>query len=501
MSLCVGEGIRMDAVAVLVMMVVFIGALLGCDSSTTPSSEAQDIDFPKEFVWGTATAAYQVEGAYNEDGKGVSVWDTYTNQYKIAGGQTGNVAIDQYHRYQEDVALMREMGIQSYRFSVAWTRVLPSGTGEINQAGLDYYNRLIDALLAAGIEPVITLYHWDLPQALSDRGGWRNRESVDWFANYAEIMFRALGSRVRTWITFNEPFIDRMLAGALIRNMMNLAFVPSKNLFDIPGEVLAQQAIEAHHLLLAHAKAIEIYRSMNQDGHIGITLSISPTYPETDTEADKTAARIEDGLHNRWFLDPVLTGHYPEDILALYSAHADIGVQDGDMELIRQQPVDFLGVNYYSPTRVRARIDSRKFGIETLPNPDERPAFNGEVYPEGLYDLLTRIDSDYNHPVIFITENGAGFGDADDKLVDGRVHDVLRQNYIKQHLIQVHRAIQAGVKVHRYYLWSCFDNFEWIFGYERRFGLVYIDFATQKRVWKDSAFDYQSYIKGNGFNL
>ncbi|MFQ5639545.1 MAG: GH1 family beta-glucosidase [bacterium] len=485
----------------ILVTAMFIGALSGCDGTTLPDSETQDVTFPKDFVWGTATAAYQVEGAYNEDGKGVSVWDTYTNKYNLAGGQTGNVAIDQYHRYKEDIALLKEMGIQSYRFSIAWTRILPNGAGELNQAGLDYYNRLLDELLAAGIEPAITLYHWDLPQALADRGGWRNRESVDWFSNYAEIMFKALGPRVQTWITFNEPFIDRMLAGALIRNAMNPTFTPSENLFDVPGTALAQQAIEAHHLLLAHAKAIALYRSLGQQGKIGITLSISPAYPATDSEADKASARIEDGLHNRWFLDPVLKGQYPEDILALYSAHADIGIQDGDMELLKQNPIDFLGVNYYAPTRVRAKQDARKFGLETLPNPDERPAFNGEVYAEGLYDLLLRIDSDYHHPVLYITENGAGFGDEDDKLVDGRIHDGLRQNYIKQHLVQAQRAIQAGVKLQRYYLWSCFDNFEWVFGYKRRFGLVYVDFETQERIWKDSAFDYRSYIEDNGFNF
>ncbi len=480
-------------------IIVPMFAVIGCAASNHGDSN-MDVSFPGDFVWGTATSAYQVEGAYRDDGKGVSIWDTYTNKYNLAGGQTGNVTIDQYHLYKEDVALLREMGIKSYRFSIAWTRVLPNGTGAVNQSGIDYYNRLIDELLVAGIEPAITLFHWDLPQALADRGGWKNRESVDWFTNYAEIMFKALGSRVRMWITFNEPFIDRMLIGSLIGNMINPTFTPSENFFDIPGEVLAKQAIEAHHLLLAHARTIEVYRSLDQQGSIGITLSISPTYPEKDTDADKTAARIEDGLHNRWFLDPVLKGEYPEDILSLYSAHSDIGIQDGDMELMEQNHIDFLGVNYYSPTRVRANADSRKFGIEILPNPDEQPAFNGEVYPEGLYDLLVRIDSDYNHPVMYITENGAGFGDADDILVNGKVHDELRQNYVKQHLIQAHKAIQAGIKLKGYYLWSCFDNFEWVFGYKRRFGIVYVDFETQERIWKDSAFDFQSYIKYNGLN-
>jgi beta-glucosidase len=461
----------------------------------------QDITFPEDFVWGTATSAYQVEGAYQEDGKGVSIWDTYTNEYNLAGGETGNVAIDQYHRYKEDVALLKEMGVQSYRFSIAWTRILPDGIGDVNQAGIDYYNRLIDELLNVGIKPAITLYHWDLPQTLANRGGWRNRESVDWFAQYAEVAFKAFGERVKTWITFNEPFIDRMLLGPFLRRILDPTIETIDNPFAIPGALLAEQAIETHHWMLAHAKAIETYRSLGPSGNIGITLSISPVYPKTDSEADRSAARVEDGLHNRWFLDPLLKGEYPEDIMILYTRHADIGIKEGDMELIKHHQADFLGVNYYSPSRVKANPGSQRFGVEILPNADEHPAFNGEVYPEGLYDLLVRIDAEYNHPIIYITENGAGFGRDDDRLVGGSVHDVLRQDYIKRHLTEAHRAIQAGVKLNGYYVWSCFDNFEWVFGYRNRFGLIHMNFETQERIWKDSAFDFQSYIKNSGFDL
>ncbi len=475
-------------------------ALSACLSfACTMSPEAEStIRFPRDFVWGTATSAYQVEGAWQEDGKGPSVWDTYTNVYNLAGGENGNVAIDQYHRYAEDVRLMQEMGIQSYRFSIAWSRVLPLGTGEVNQAGIEYYSRLVDELLAAGIEPAVTLYHWDLPQALADRGGWQNRESLEWFANYARTMFAALGDRVGTWITFNEPFIDAFVIGGAIRSFLDPDIQPVEDFLSMPAALQAGQAMVSHHVMLAHARAVQIYRELQLDGRIGITLSISPAYPATTSQNDSAAAYVADGLHNRWFLDPVLKGSYPDDILALYSTHANVGIQNGDMEQISESRIDFLGVNYYAPSRVRSAPASPHFGIEHLPNPDERPAFNGEVYPDGLYDLLVRVDREYGKPLIYITENGAGFGAADDSLVDGEVDDALRRDYIKRHLGAAHRAIQQGVSLKRYYLWSCFDNFEWIFGFQRRFGLVYVDFETQERIWKGSAYDYQSYIRDNG---
>ena len=476
----------------LVTAAVSLSVFIGCGGPTST--------FPDDFVWGTATAAYQVEGAWQEDGKGRSVWDTYTNDLNLAEGETANVAIDQYHRYREDVALMKEMGIQSYRFSVAWARVLPEGTGAINSAGLDYYNRLVDELLAAGIEPTVTLFHWDLPQALADRGGWRNRESVEWFNDYARIMFEALGDRVKTWITLNEPYIDAIIIEGAIRAALDPNIGPVPEPFAMPAELQAGQAIVGHHWMLAHARAIETYRELGLDGKIGIALSVSPAYPATDSPDDAAAATIADGLHNRWFLDPVLKGEYPEDIRELYATHADIGVREGDLERIAANRVDFLGVNYYGPARVRAAPESAHFGIAYLDNPDAQPAFNGEVYPDGLYDALMRIDRDYGGPLIYITENGAGFGPEDDRLVDGAVHDVLRQDYIRRHLIAAHRAIQDGVDLRRYYLWSCFDNFEWIFGYSRRFGLVHVDFETQDRIWKDSAYEYQSYIRRNGLD-
>ncbi len=479
----------------LVFQIALIFSVSSCSSDT--NRQLKNISFPEDFVWGTATSAYQVEGAYQEDGKGVSVWDTYVNKYNAANGETGNVTIDEYHRYKEDVAMLKEMGVKSYRFSISWTRILPAGTGEVNQKGIDYYNRLINELLAAGIEPAVTLYHWDLPQALADRGGWRNRESADWFAHYAEIVFKTYGDRVKIWITLNEPFIDRMFFAPMIDKLIN----PHLELPEDPFTILAQRAIETHHQMLAHAKAVQRYRSLNLKGRIGISLAIFPVYPKSNSEADKAAAGVDDGILNRWFLDPLLKGTYPEDILKLYAAKANLDIQDGDMDLIRQQRMDFLGVNYYCPERVKANPDSNGAGIESLPNPDKQPAFNGEVYPQGLYDLLVRIDGDYNHPLIYITENGAGFGEEDDRLVDGCVHDKLRQDYLKRHIKELHRAIQSGVNVKGYYVWSCFDNFEWTSGYKSRFGLIYVNFKTQQRIWKDSAHFYQSCIKNNGFDL
>lgn len=482
----------------------FASALDAWSVGSAPIDDADptttSLVFPDDFVWGTATSAYQIEGAYREDGKGVSVWDTYTNDLGLAGGETANVTIDHYHRYVDDVALLKAMGVQSYRFSIAWTRILPLGTGEVNRAGIDFYDRLIDELVGAGIEPAITLYHWDLPQVLADRGGWRNRESVEWYAEYAETVFRAFGDRVHTWITFNEPFVDRMLLGALVRATIDPALEPPSDPFAMPGDLLAGQAVETHHWMLAHATAVQTHRRLGLPGDVGITLSIFPAYPATDTAADRAAAHVEDGLHNRWFLDPVLRGTYPEDIRALYTAHADVGIREGDMDFVAEHRADFLGVNYYAPAIVASNPASPRFGVEVLPNPDEHRAFNGPVYPEGLYDLLVRIDAEYGHPVIYITENGAGFGPEDDALVDGRVHDARRTDYLERHVAQAYRAIGAGVDLRRYYVWSCFDNFEWVFGYTNRFGLVYVDFESQERIWKDSARMYRSCIRRNGLD-
>jgi len=445
------------------------------------------IEFPKDFLWGAATAAYQIEGAWNEDGRGESVWDTLSHTPGIIqNGDTGDVAIDHYHRYQEDVAIMKAVGLQTYRFSISWPRVLPHGSGQTNQKGVDFYNRLIDELLANGIEPIITLYHWDFPQKLADKGGWQKRASADWFAEYAKLCFTSFGDRVADWITFNEPWVDAYAA----------VFMLGKPTVDN----MARANRKSHHYMLSHAKAIEIFRDLVPKGRIGITLSLSPGYAETDTQKDLAATNRFDGFKNRWFLDPSLKGAYPEDMLAWYrEKQIAPDIREGDLDLLKNNPQDFLGVNYYSRTIVRASGDEPVLELEKVEKRDETWATNGEVYPEGLVDLLVRLDRDYDHPLLFITENGASFGD--EEIVELRIDDPGRQTYLAQHFEAASRAISKGVNLKRYYVWSLFDNFEWIFGYSRRFGLVYVDYNTQKRTWKQSAFWYQQVIQENGFSF
>ncbi|MCP4754803.1 MAG: beta-glucosidase [Proteobacteria bacterium] len=441
--------------------------------------------FPEGFKWGTATAAYQIEGAWQEDGRGPSVWDTLCHTPGIImNGDTGDVAIDHYHKYKEDVALLKKMGMQTYRFSISWPRILPDGVGRINPKGIDFYNNLIDELIRADIEPLITLYHWDFPQVLHDRGGWLSRESADWFAEYAEVCFKAFGDKVKQWVTFNEPWVDAYA----------FAFMVGKPTV----EAMSRATKISHHYMLSHARAVEAYRKLAQGGRIGITLNLSPAYPHTDSKEDEAAARRFDGFANRWFLDPALKGSYPEDMLSFYRDKLKApDILPGDMELIQRNPSDFLGVNYYSRSIVKASNQEPVLELEKVENKDDTWATNGEVYPEGLYDLLVRLDRDYNRPLLFITENGASFGD--DELKDGRIEDERRRSYLKRHFEAAHRAIAEGVNLQGYYVWSCFDNFEWIFGYSRRFGLIYIDYQTLERIWKDSAHWYRGVIENNGF--
>lgn len=479
----------------LASCIALILALSGCGRGVTRSPTF--LAFPESFVFGTATAAYAVEGAYEADGKGMSVWDLYTNQIGVAGGATGNVAIDQYHRYAEDIAHLEKLGAQTYRFSLAWSRILPEGTGLVNQAGIDHYNRVIDALVEAGIEPTVTLYHQDLPLALAMQGGWSNPESPEWFAAYARLAFETFGDRVPTWITINEPYMESMYIGAIVKGI----FAPSEgqaSVSDVPASALIQQAGEAHHLLLAHARAVQEFRAMGLSGQIGIALNLSPVYPATSASTDRAAARLEDGILNRWFADPVMRGEYPADVRARYEGDGVTGLDRGSSILRDAAPPDFLGVNYYAPVRVKAWEESPRYGIGALPNPDSVRSYLGEVHPEGLRDLLRRLHRDYGSPRLFVTENGAGFGEADDALTGGRVRDLHRQDYLRRHLTQVHGAIESGVRVERYYVWSAFDHFEWTFGYSRRYGLIHVDFDTQQRVWKDSAYLYRDIVAAGG---
>ena len=419
--------------------------------------------FPPHFVFGVATSAYQIEGAPSEDGRGPSIWDTFCREPgRIRDGSTGEIACDHYHRWEADLDLIRDLGVDAYRFSVAWPRVQPTGQGPVNAPGLDFYERLVDGLLARGIAPHLTLYHWDLPQALQDLGGWTNRTVAGYFADYARIVAERLGDRVASIATLNEPWCSSILSYQIGEHA--------------PGWHDRRAALAAaHHLLLGHGLALQAMRALKLPAQLGIVLNLTPATPATDDPADVAAARSADGHANRWFLDPLLRGHYPEDTWAEMGADAP-EVLPGDLDLIHA-PLDFLGVNYYTRTVMGA-------------NGPRRPAdatytdMGWEVYPQGLTDLLLRLQKDYQAPPLYITENGAASADALGQ--DGKVHDTLRLNYLKSHLGAVEEAIRGGADVRGYFAWSLMDNFEWAYGYQKRFGLVYVDYATQERRLKES---------------
>lgn len=476
-------------------------------------AQALDGQFPAGFVWGAATAAYQIEGAADADGRGPSIWDTFSHRPgAIRNGDTGDVAADHYHRYAEDVALMVEIGLQAYRFSVSWPRIQPDGQGPINQAGLDFYRRLTDALLEAGITPVLTLYHWDLPQALEDRGGWPVRETAERFADYAAVVYAALGDRVPVWTTMNEPWCAAFLGYCSGRHA--------------PGRQEPEASLRAaHHLLLAHGLAIDAMRSAGERGNqFSITLNLDPVLPATAGPADLDAVRRIDGLYNRLFLDTVLLGRYPDDLLHDMRQVTDWSfVAAGDLATIAA-PIDMLGVNYYRPFRVTSlldgdrtagpgRIDGAGDGRASrlAPGPSPYPgsddiatliptgpltASGWEIYPQGLRDLLLRIDREYPPIPLAITENGAAFDDDLDP--DGRIRDIARIDFLARHFAAARDAIAAGVDLRGYFVWSLLDNFEWAEGYARRFGVIHVDFETGERRLKDSALWYRDVIARNG---
>lgn len=433
--------------------------------------------FPDGFIWGTATAAYQIEGAVNEDGRGPSIWDTFSHTPgKILNSDTGDMACDHYHRYEQDVALMKRLGMHAYRFSIAWPRVLPQGTGQVNEAGLDFYDRLVDTLLAANIQPFVTLYHWDLPQALQDNGGWTNRDTSSAFADYTNIVVRRLGDRVKHWITLNEPWVSAFMGHALGEHA--------------PGLTDYRKALQAaHYLLLAHGESVPAIRSAAPDAEVGITLNLSPAVAASESENDIAAAHRFDGFLNRWFLDPVFGRGYPEDMMRLYSIFAP-KVDANDLQLIGA-PLDFLGVNFYFPVAVRAASLFKNPLRFDLLTPEEGAALGFEltamewpVVPHALTELLVRVHHDYAPPAIYVTENGAAF---DDELIDGEVNDERRIAFLREHFKAAHRALEAGVPLRGYFIWSLMDNFEWAHGYSKRFGIVYVDYETQQRIPKASA--------------
>ena len=443
---------------------------------------SEQLKFPRNFVWGAATASYQIEGAWQADGKGESIWDRFSHTHgKVANGDTGDVACDHYHRWQDDVILLKELGIKAYRFSIAWPRILPRGRGSVNSAGLSFYDQLVDALLEADITPYITLYHWDLPQILQDEGGWPARDITQAFCELTDIVSRSLGDRIDHWTTINEPFVISMLGYYYGEHA--------------PGHQDQHEALQAaHHVLLAHGQAVPIIRSNVPDAQVGVVIDYHPITPASASLADADQMRFKDGSLNRWFLDALAGRGYPQDMVDDFQTDLAF-VKPGDMQTIAE-PVDYLGVNYY--TRLIARS-------ETVPEKDNLPVevrlgpatqMGWEVYPQGLYDTLERINREYDFPVLYITENGAAYPDALD--ADGKINDPQRLAYIQGHLQAIYDAIQDGIPVQGYFVWSFMDNFEWAFGYTRRFGLVYVDFETQQRIPKQSAYWYRQVIEQNG---
>ena len=440
-----------------------------------PTTRASDL-FPEGFVWGAATAAYQVEGATREDGRGESIWDRYSaGAGNVVDGSSGIVACDSYHRHGEDTRLMRGLGLDAFRLSIAWPRILPDGTGRVNQAGLDHYDRVVDELLASGIDPYVTLYHWDLPQALEDRGGWPVRDTVEAFAEYTEVVAARLGDRVRNWITQNEPWVVSWLGYGLG--------------VHAPGRADERAALAAaHHVLLAHGRAAEVLRREAPTARVGVTIDLVPMYPLTYSDADVDAARRSDGSRNRWFLDPVLGRGYPSDMLEQYASILP-AIEDGDLETIAA-PLDFLGVNYYTRNVVSAGAEAATTSVVETAGA-EHTDMGWEVYPDGLTDLLARLHREYELPDLYITENGAAF--ADDRR-NGSVPDPQRISYLERHLAALGAAIAEGVPVRGYFLWSLLDNFEWALGYTKRFGIVYVDFDSLERVPKASYAWYRDFI-------
>jgi beta-glucosidase len=461
-------------------------------NSSEPTANGP-VQFPDSFIWGAATASYQIEGAARSDGRGPSIWDTFSRTPgKVHAGHTGDVACDHYHRYRDDVALMSELGLHTYRFSIAWPRIQPDGTGPVNPHGLDFYDRLVDELRGRGIEPIVTLYHWDLPQTLEDQGGWTNRATAEAFAEYARAVHLRLGDRVNTWTTLNEPWCS--------------AYLGYGSGVHAPGRTDPAATFQTvHHLLLGHGLANQALRAAGVST-VGITVNPVSAFPaDPDSAADAKAVELVEDLQNRIFLDPILGGGYPQRILDHVSRFTSLDhIRDGDEKIIGE-PIDLLGINYYSPTYLSARDGAPggggaypgTEGIEFIAPAEPVTDMGWQIQPSGLTALLTKLGRDYPGVPMIITENGAAF--PDQLHPDGdRVEDRDRVAYLDGHLRAAHAAIAAGVDLRGYLVWSLLDNFEWAYGYDKRFGIVYVDYLTQRRVPKDSARWYQEVIRRNG---
>ena len=471
-----------------------------------PSSEISSARFPSGFIWGMASAAYQVEGAWNADGKGESNWDRFSHTVgKIKGGATGDVSCDQYHRYKEDVAILKRLNQKSYRFSTSWSRIQPAGTGPVNQKGLDYYSRLADELLAAGIRPFCTLYHWDLPQALEDRGGWPNRDLAGYFADFAGILAKNLGDRITVWAPFNMPWTFTYYGYGVG------VFPPAKSNFD-------QFLKAAHTVNLAQGEAFRAIKAASSKATVGSAYGMAPAYPKTDSEADRAATARYHAMNNLYFLHPVMTGEYPKAFVGETPLTA-MGYQPGD-DKIMKVPLDWLGFHYYTRRIVSDAKDTcpsaaGHFGTETEGSSGSRDPFTQihvevptegplteaglEIWPRGMYDLVTQISREYHHPIIEISENGCCYLDGPDDA--GRVPDARRIAFHRAHLAELARAIANGARVRAYHAWSLIDNFEWADGYSQRYGLTYVDFRNQKRTVKDSGLWYGRVAAANRLDV
>ncbi len=448
--------------------------------------------FPPNFLWGAGTSAYQIEGAVHEDGRGPSIWDRFAAMPgKTYQGETGEVAADHYHHMEKDVELMAALNLGAYRFSIAWPRILPQGTGAVNERGLDFYDRLVDALLARGISPLATLHHWDLPLALLDRGGWLARDTAYAFADYAEVVVRRLGDRVNWWLTQNEPWCSSYLGYAM--------GIHAPGLHDKQSAVIA-----GHHIMLAHGLAVPRLRAhLSLQAQVGIAIDFYPVYPADNRPETLLAVKQADSFRNRWFLDPVFRGSYPEDLFTLLGVSPP-PIQEGDFSII-STPIDFLGVNYYSRMLVRGRANPVMVAEEAVPGEDtsyeavERipgssyTEMGWEIFPDGLATILKRIHDEYSPKALVVTESGAAFADQQDS--NGGIHDQQRVDYLRRHIQSLGQVVDQQVPVKGYFVWSLLDNFEWSQGYQKRFGLVYVDYPTQSRIIKDSGLWYANFIR------
>ncbi len=443
------------------------------------------LTFPEDFTWGAATSAYQIEGAWNEDGKGENIWDRFSHRpYTIRSGEKGDVACDHYHRMSEDVALIKSLGLKSYRFSLSWGRILPEGTGKVNAKGLDFYDRLLDALLDAGVQPMVTLFHWDLPQKLQDSGGWNDRRTVECFAAFAGVAFERFGDRVQLWSTFNEPYCSAFMGYG------SGMFAPGINDYSQAYQV-------AHNQLLAHGKAVELFRRGGYKGEIGIVLNFEHAVPASDSDADRAAARRYMEQYFGLFVDPIFSGHYSDEVLAWAGSMAPC-IKPGDLQVIHI-PIDFLGVNYY--TAFKVAFDPFGGHLKARHQSYSQPMWgntemNWGVYPAGLEAILLELKSRCGNPKMFITENGCAALDEPDGA--GYVEDTMRMAYLRAHISTIHRVLTSGINLHGYYVWSLLDNFEWAEGFRPRFGLCRVDYSNGSRIPKKSFAWYKEVIENNG---